>query len=63
MLTENNLLSIYILVSIYIVLNLVYKKYINIVIFLTSFITINNCIKNITNSLIVCLYSCIVTYS
>lgn len=52
MLTKNNLLSIYILVSIYIVLNLVYKKYINIVIFLISFLIINNCIRNITNSLI-----------
>ena len=56
MLTKNNLLSIYILSINLPILSSVYKKYINIVIFLTSFITINNCIKNITNSLS-CLYS------
>jgi len=53
MYTKNNIFAIILLVSIFLVLNLVYKNIINIIIFFITFIVADNCLKNKYNALII----------
>jgi hypothetical protein len=53
MYSKYNIFAIYLLISIYLIMNLVYKKILNILIFLISFIVADKCLNNKYTALII----------
>ena len=53
MYSKTNIIGIYLLISIYLVMNLIYKKLLNVLIFLVSFIVADKCINNKYTALII----------
>jgi len=53
MYSKTNIIGIYLLISIYLVMNLIYKKLLNVLIFLIAFIVTDRCINNKYTALIV----------
>lgn len=52
MYSKNNILGILFLSSLFIIINLVYKKILNVLIFLIAFIVFDNCLQNKMNAII-----------